>query len=330
MCWKIWENKNKGCSNNLEMIDHHPIFVRGFYLLSITLLSLLLPLSFLLLARLSSAHYLLSLGSEPPRKSLLCSLFLYSNPNLLHVLVAFVSLATLINGLMGRIGPLSEPSRPVFRPRLHAAWILLCTLQGCVALGIEASIKAGVNGAGFGEGRSMVSKVVFFLGLHETMIHWARIIVRPVVDDTVFGGPREEWGAERWALAACFGALSWWRLRGEVDALAGVVVAKRDIMMKIELGDFLGWWLYYMTVVIGIIRIMKGIIWLMMIPFIRRQIEDDYAIDIRESEHKDEDRGWRWECFADYLPNEAMQSIGSFELGPEGEIEDRGEMVPND
>ena len=63
----------------------------------------------------------------------------------------------------------------------------------------------------------MLSRVVFLLGLHETMQVWARMVVRPVVDDTVFGvAAREEKWVERVVVAASLGALWWWRLREDV------------------------------------------------------------------------------------------------------------------
>ncbi|XP_021768737.1 uncharacterized protein LOC110733033 [Chenopodium quinoa] len=286
MGWKLW--KKKAISAKFEIVNY-PLLVQPFYAISITLLSLLLPLSFLLLARLSSAHYLLSLASISPPKSLVFSLFLNTNPNILHALVSVISLAALIHALTGRISLISELPGPIFRPRVHAAWIFLCTLQVCVGLGIEATIKAGVDGAGFGDERSMLSKLVFFLGLHETMIHWSRTIVRPVVDDTIFGGARQERMAERWALAACFGALSWWRLRDEVESLVVVVEVKREMMMKVGLGDFLGLWLYYLTVAIGLARIIKSIIWFGMTIFKRRVTINDQDSNI-ELIREDEDK----------------------------------------
>ncbi|KAH9609113.1 hypothetical protein KSS87_004479 [Heliosperma pusillum] len=189
------------------------------------------------------------------------------------------SLAALIHGLTGKISLLTELPGPIFRPRIHAAWILLCTLQVWVGLGIEATINAGVDGAGFGDGRSMISKLVFFVGLHETMIHWSRTIVRPVVDDTVYGGPREEKWVEKWALAGCFAVLSWLRLRDEVESLVVVVEVKRDMMMKVGLGDFLGLWLYYLTVAIGMTRILKGVMWFCM-KFFCRGVVDEQDSDL--------------------------------------------------
>ncbi|CAO2826643.1 unnamed protein product [Amaranthus hypochondriacus] len=286
MGWKAWKKKVNFAK--FEIIDHF-IIVQLFYVISITLLSLLLPLSFLLLARLSSAHYFLSLASLSPPKSYLFSIFLNTNPNLLHALLSLITLSTLIHALTGRVSLITEHPGPIFRPRVHAAWIFLCTLQVCVGLGIEATIKAGFDGAGFGYKKSMLSKLIFFLGLHETMIHWARTIVRPVVDDTIFGGTQEEKLVERWAVAALFGALSWWRLRDEVESLVVVVEVKREMLMNVGLGDFIGLWLYYLTVAIGMARIIKGIMWISMIILNRREIEDQehYNIElIRDEDDK--------------------------------------------
>ncbi|KAL9242959.1 hypothetical protein vseg_016910 [Gypsophila vaccaria] len=257
--------------------------VQPIYILSVTLLSLLLPVSFLLLSRLSTVHYLLSSASITPPKTFIFSLFLHTNATLLHVLVLVVSFAALVHALTGRISLLTELPGRISRPRVHVAWMFLCSLQMCVGLGVEATIEAEVTGPRFGVGRSMISKVVFFMGLHETMIHWCRIIVRPVVSDTVYGGPREERWQDRWAMAACFGLLSWWRLRDEVDSLVVVVEAKRAMMMKVGLGDSIGFMLYYLTVAIGMSRILKGLLWFCMKFFCRRLVDDhDYDLHLEE------------------------------------------------
>ncbi|KAK9704770.1 hypothetical protein RND81_07G009800 [Saponaria officinalis] len=262
------------------------LIVQPIHMFSITLLSLLLPLSFLLLARLSTAHYLLSLTSLTPPKTFLFSLFLHTNTNLLHVLVLVVSLAALIHALTGRISLLTELPGPISRPHVHLAWMFLCSLQLCVGLGVEATIEAGVNGPAFGVGRSVISKLVFFMGLHETMIHWCRTIVRPIVNDTVYGHHRQETWPERWALAACYGLLSWWRLRGEVDSLVIVMEVKRDMMIKVGLGDCIGFVLYYLTVAIGMSKIVKGVMWFCM-NFFWRRLVDDHLDDDHDLELED-------------------------------------------
>lgn len=255
-----------------------------FHILTVTLLSLLLPLSFLLLSRISCAnfYYLLTLSttnSSPPLESStnLCdfcsSLFLYSTPFLLYILVSIVSIAALIHALTGKVTIIVEPPSPIFRPRLYTAWIFLCTLQVCVGLGIEESIATGIDGSSLSslDKCNLLSRVVFFFGLHETMLHWCRVVVKPVVDDTVFGGAREEMWVERGVMAASFGWLWWWRLRDEIESLVVVTMAKKELSMNIGMTDFVGWWLYYVTVTIGMVRVVKGFIWLAVVSCRRRR-----------------------------------------------------------
>ena len=248
------------------------------HILTITLLSLLLPLSFLLLARFSSAYYLLSLNSFPSLQSpsFLFSFILYTNPSVLYLLASIVSIATLIHGLTGKITFLSELPGPILRPRLYIGWIFLCTLQVCVGLGIEGSIAAGIDGSSFGLEKSLLSKTIFFLGLHETMLHWCRVVVKPVVDDTVFGVGREERWVEKVAMAVSFGTLWWWKLRDEVESMVVVAEVKRELSMGIGVAEFVGWWLYYLTVTVGMVRIVKGIMWLVML-WLGRKVRENSA-----------------------------------------------------
>ncbi|KAK9282515.1 hypothetical protein L1049_005435 [Liquidambar formosana] len=234
MGWKQWQQKGRNLLNS--------DFLREpFHILTITLLSLLLPLSFLLLARLSSAHYLLAFTPLPQPCPLIFSLFFYSNPTLLHALVSIISVATLIHGL-----------------------------TVCVGLGIEGSIAAGIDGISFGDERNLFGRVIFFLGLHETMLHWSRTVVKPIVDDTVFGVAREERWVERVVLAASCGSLWWWRLRNEVESLVILAEVKKKLLMGVGVADFVGWWLYYLTVTIGMVRIVKGLMWLGMVLLSRK------------------------------------------------------------
>ncbi|KAE8009346.1 hypothetical protein FH972_005786 [Carpinus fangiana] len=255
----------------------------SFQIVTITLLSLLLPLSFLLLSRFLVFHYLISLNAfpSPQLSSFLLSFFLYINPSLLCFLVSIVSIATLIHGLTGKLITFLTESPA---GRLHAAWIFVCTLQVCVGLGIEGTIAAGVEPPGsLGmEEISLLSKGVFFLGLHETTLHWCRVVVKPVVDDTVFGVAREERWAERAAMAASFCGLWWWRLREQVEFLAVLPEFKREVVMGVEVADFVGWWLYYLTATIGMVRVVKGIMWVAILLLCRRagrgkKPEDDHS-----------------------------------------------------
>lgn len=250
-----------------------------FQILTITLLSLLLPLSFLLLSRFYIFHYLLTSDTfpSPPLSSFLLSFFLYINPSLLCLLVSIVSIATLTHGLTGKLTFLTESPAG----RLYAAWIFVCMLQVCVGLEIEGTIAAGVEAPGSVgmEEIGLLSKGVFFLGLHETTLHWCRVVVKPVVDDTVFGVAREERWAERAAMAASFCGLWWWKLREEVEFLVVLPEFKREVVMGVGVVDFVGWWLYYLTVTIGMVRVVKGIMWVAILLLCRRKKPDDHSND---------------------------------------------------
>lgn len=262
-------------------LQHHPMekmLREAFHLLTITLLSLLLPLSFLLLARLSVAHYLLSLGTDlaiPHPFSFVFSLFLYANPTLLHALVSIISLAALVHGLTGRTVLLGKATGQAFQPRLYIAWIFLCTFQVCVGLGIEVSIAAGIDSASLGIERSFLCRMVFFLGLHETMLHWCRTIVKAVADNTIFGAAREERWVERVVMASSLGGLWCWRLRDEVESLVFVAEMKREMLMGVGMADFTSWWLYYLTVTTGMVRVVKGLMWVGMVLLCKRRVEQN-------------------------------------------------------
>ncbi|KAF9669257.1 hypothetical protein SADUNF_Sadunf14G0089000 [Salix dunnii] len=265
MGWLKKAVKHLGCA----------ILREPFHVLTITLLSLLLPLSFLLLARLSSYKYLLAIRPDPVQQtpsSFITSLFLSVNPAILYLVVSIVSVSTLIHGLTGKITPLGGDSTgAIYRPGMYTAWIILCTLQVCVGLGIEGGIAAGMfDGSGFDIQRSLLSRVIFFLGLHETLIHWSRIVVKPVVDDAIFGAARDEKWEQRVIIALSHGTLWWWRLRNEVESLAFSAEAKIVLSMDLGVADLVGWWLYYLTVTIGTVRLVKGLIWVGVILLCKR------------------------------------------------------------
>ncbi|XP_010523921.1 PREDICTED: uncharacterized protein LOC104802151 [Tarenaya hassleriana] len=266
------------------------VVVEPFRLITAALLSLLLPLSFLLLSRLSSAAFILSLSatsSPPPQQtdaSFFFSIFLYTNPAILYAIVSSVSVYTLVHGLTTKIATANTDRSIIFYPRVGIAWLILFLLQVSVGLGLEGTISEGVNGVIIGKERNFLSKIVFFLGLHEVMLLWYRVIVRPVVDDTLLGECRDrgETLVERAVLAVSCGTLWWWKLRDEVEALVGVAEAKRALLLSsnldsninynVEVGmvDFVNWWLYYMVVTIGMVRIVKGSLWVGMILLFER------------------------------------------------------------
>ncbi|XP_028094012.1 uncharacterized protein LOC114294099 [Camellia sinensis] len=128
----------------------------------------------------------------------------------------------------------------------------------CIGLGIKSSIVAGIDGSGFGHQRSLLTKFVFFMGLHETMLYWWRRVLTLVVDDTVFFDVGEVGGEG--GSGFNFGSLWWWRLRDEVSHLVVVAVVKKEMAMGVGVAEFVGWRLYYVNVTIGMVRIVKGIL----------------------------------------------------------------------
>ncbi|PON72384.1 Transmembrane protein [Trema orientale] len=264
--------------------DHRKVLIKSalvrvpLRIITITLLSLLLPLAFLLLARIACTRFLLSQllkESEISSSPAFFSVFLHTNPAILYIIVSTVSIVTLVHTLTGKLTLLSEShyvwSPLTLRPRLFAAWIFLCTLQVCVGLGIEGTVALDADFSSFGTDRTLFSRVIFFLGLHETMLHWSRLVVKPVVDDTIFGvvSRNEKW-VVRGAMAASFGSLWYWRLRDEVESLVVVAEAKGEMLMEVGMADFAGWWLYYLTVTIGMVKVVKGLMWVGMSLFCRR------------------------------------------------------------
>lgn len=112
---------------------------KPLHVLTLTLLSLLLPLSFLLLARLSYASFLSTLSPSnltSPQHPFLFSLFFHTKnyPNPIHAAVAALTIATLLHSLTSKIVVYSEESSlpPVYathKPGLCIAWALLCAVQ---------------------------------------------------------------------------------------------------------------------------------------------------------------------------------------------------------
>ncbi|XXG80486.1 hypothetical protein AAC387_Pa09g1338 [Persea americana] len=191
-----------------------------FHTFTIALLSLTFPLSFLLLARLSLAQHLLTFTLGPPPSPSLFSLFTSTSPPLIHSLVFILTATALVHVLRGHI----------LQPGLRIAWASLCALHLCVESGIEATTVAGLRPVSIVEVTSL-RRGLFFVGLYETMVVGSRVIVRPIVDDTIYGVKKEETSAERVAMGAAFGALWWWRLRFEVEVLGATVEVKERIVV---------------------------------------------------------------------------------------------------
>lgn len=132
---------------------------------------------------------------------------------------------------------------------------------------MEGGVQSGAEGFNSGYERNLLSKLLFFIGLHETMLYWSKKVVRPVVDDAFFGSRREERWIERMIMAASFSTLWWWRLKDEVESLVVVAEVKTELLISVSLTDFLSWWLYYLTVTIGIVRLIKSLLWIGFVLF---------------------------------------------------------------
>ncbi|PHU03270.1 hypothetical protein BC332_28521 [Capsicum chinense] len=246
----------------------------SFQCLTVILLSLLLPLSFIVLARLSVTQYLIAMSSYTGPDTLLVRLYLYANPTLLHLLAPFVSISALSQCLTGRT--LSD--HMITKPLVSASWFLLFAFQICVCIGVEGSIAVGIDGTGFSRERlCLLTRSLFFLGLHETTLFWSKKVVKPVVDDTVFGDGTEDRYVEKVAMAMSFGVLWWCKLRDEVESLVVVVEVKRDLIGNVDLVDFVGWWLYYVTVAIGMVKVVKALVWLNFVLFCRNVVDSDLS-----------------------------------------------------
>ncbi|CAN6808381.1 unnamed protein product [Brassica oleracea] len=261
------------------------LVVKPFRLVTTTLLSLLLPLSFLLL--------------YPS---------LHESGHIIRGRFGNKRLHTLVLGLTTKITA-SDPNRSIpFYPHVTMAWLTLFLVQISVGLGLEGTSS---NGLIIGSERNFLSRLVLFCGLHEVMLLWCRVIVRPVVNSTLISSQhgREETVVERVALAVSCGTLWWWKLRDEIEALVGVAEAKRALLLlllandgnvnvSLDVGtiDFVNWWLYYMVVMIGMVRIVKGCLWFGMILLFKqgsrrnpRRNANDPPVSTASSVHYDDE-----------------------------------------
>lgn len=248
----------------------------GCRILATTFLSLLVPLSFLLLSRLSAARFFYSItkldeANHPHKISFLTSLFYYSNTTLiLTVVVSVVAISALVHCLTG--GNKAAFFITSKRGRLHASWALFFLIEFGLILGIHGTIDEEIkNSYAYTEGTLFSpSRLFFALGLHETMVFWWRNAVKPVADETaVFGVSGEAFGwVESVVSAVAFGNLWWRKLRDEAEALVVLPwVMRVELRMDVAAADVLGWLLYYLTAAIGAVRMIRALFWVVMWVF---------------------------------------------------------------
>ncbi|XP_038896857.1 uncharacterized protein LOC120085080 isoform X1 [Benincasa hispida] len=239
------------------------LFKKLFHLLTLTLLTLSLPLSFLLFCRLVRSHYLHALlPLSTPLPSILSV-----DRVLLLSLISLISVAAFLDNLLGK------SILPTKSSGLTAAWLVLCALQVAMALGIDQGMEIVIDVSSLGLRRSLWCRLMFFLGLHTTMIHWSKVAVKSVVDDTVFGAPMEESWSERIAMAVSFGGLWLWRLRDEAESPAIVAENMMELLMDPTMVDFCSLALYYLIVAIGFVKTLRSFVW--FLKFLLRERKEE-------------------------------------------------------
>ncbi|KAG0501013.1 hypothetical protein HPP92_001085 [Vanilla planifolia] len=235
---------------------------QSFHALSLTLLSLLLPLSFLLLARLAS----------PPPSSTPTSIILY-------ILITFLTLNTLLSAITGR--------RFGIRPLLAIAWAFLCLFQACITLGIEATIQDGFKPLEDGSQtihEKWMKRSFLVIGIYDITMLWRRMFVKPVVDDTVFGDAMEEKMIEKFVITAAFGGLWLWLLRQELEPL--VLAAGRGGLRKaVTWSGFHLWLVSFATVLIGTVRVAQVLFWFacILLKFSHFRVEKQHDFPLTEN-----------------------------------------------
>ncbi|KAH6766453.1 hypothetical protein C2S52_017436 [Perilla frutescens var. hirtella] len=212
-----------------EKLEGGAAVKEGCRILATTVLSLLQPISLLLLARLSVARYFLSVHSNEKVPFLISLLLQSKTTTIFSLLVSAVAIAALIQGLTG--------------------------FDGTILVGADMHIFSVGN-------LVFPRRLVLVLGLHEMMVFWLRNVVKPVVDEAVLGFSDEGFSwVEKAVLAVALGFLWWRRLRADAEALVVLPRIRVELKMDVEVADDVGWWLYYLTAAIGGVKVIKGFLW---------------------------------------------------------------------
>ncbi|XP_010523180.1 PREDICTED: uncharacterized protein LOC104801571 [Tarenaya hassleriana] len=146
---------------------------------------------------------------------------------------------------------------------LYIHWAVLFVVQAPL-IGIMGTLTENFDARLFiaAQERWVLIRVLFFLGLHEVMMVWFRLVVKPVVDDTIPGVYTEKRLSERGVVAVTFGMMWWWRPMEEAEGLAVVAEPKHKLLIGLEALDYGNWLIYYTCAVpvIGILRVLRRLL----------------------------------------------------------------------
>ncbi|PKU83586.1 uncharacterized protein LOC110106537 [Dendrobium catenatum] len=206
-----------------------------FHSVCLTLLSLLLPLSYLLLCRLSYTP--------------LSPTFI-----ILYVVVSFLSVSSLFYSITGHTLHIELPN--------CIAWVILCLFQTCITFGIEGTIRDGfqpIQNANAFAHEMWLKRTFLLIGIYEQMMLWKDKFVKPVVDST-FIEERMEQRNDRFLMGLSFSGLWLWLLQTEVEPL---VLASTMVGFSRRVGwcDFIIWFVTFATLMTGFVRAVQFLVW---------------------------------------------------------------------
>ncbi|KAL0927441.1 hypothetical protein M5K25_001608 [Dendrobium thyrsiflorum] len=235
---------------------------QSFHRISLTLLSLLLPLSLLLLSRLTSS---------PPTCKIISVI--------LYILVFVLSFTCLVFSITGHSLTMKAPR--------SIAWVILILFQGCISWAIKVTTTTTFEPIGGDDDNIIlviwIKRTFIFVGVYEIMVRWRRVIVKPVVDDTVYGEERKEKGVEKTMMGIAFIVLWLWMLRMKVEPL-DFVAGNGSLGKGVQWSGFALWLLGLAVLMTGSLRVVGVLVWSIMAALVkimqwREQLDEDCIDD---------------------------------------------------
>ncbi|KAH0448741.1 hypothetical protein IEQ34_022541 [Dendrobium chrysotoxum] len=226
--------KEENCETNLISRQLN----LSFHAVCLTLLSLLLPLSYLLFCRLSYTPL-------PPTL----------NSIILYVAISFLSLSSLFYSITGHTLHIELPN--------CIAWAILCLFQACITFGIEGTIRDGFlplgNTSAFAH-EMWLKRTLLFIGIYEQMMLWKEKFVEPVVDGTFIEKERMEQGIDRFIMGLSFSGLWLGLLQTEVGPLV-LASTRGGFSKRVGWCDFVIWFVTFATLMTGFVRAVQFLVW---------------------------------------------------------------------